>query len=383
MSDLTRQHTPNATALNLAALALMAIGIVMVFSTSVSLDGPLLSDPAWRTPGVRQAIYVFLAVTVLVAVSWMPYQWWRLGRSDQRSLSTAIAAVAVVCLTLTLIPGIGIERNGARRWLGAFGLSFQPSELAKLATIVFLAAYLTSGRPIHRFWRGLMPACAVVGLTVLLVGLEDFGTAALLAALAAAMLAVGGARIRHLLLLAVPAAVGMAAMIVFWPYRLERLTSFVNIWADPSGKGYHAIQSLVSFASGGLTGRGLGNGIQKHGYLPEAQSDFIFSVIGEELGLLGVVAVIGLFAVILWQGRKIMLAATDPLGRLLAFGVTWLFGLQAIMNIAVVTVSVPTKGIALPLVSAGGSGLVLLGAAIGILLNVARQAREPACPVAR
>jgi cell division protein FtsW len=180
-----------------------------------------------------------------------------------------------------------------------------------------------------------------------------------------------------------PAAAGMTAMIAFWPYRLERLTSFVNIWADPAGKGYHAIQSLVSFASGGLTGRGLGNGIQKHGYLPEARSDFIFSVIGEELGLLGVVAVIGLFAVILWQGRKIMLASPDPLGRLLAFGVTWLLGLQAAMNIAVVTVSVPTKGIALPFVSAGGSGLLLLGAAIGILLNVARQTREPACPVAR
>jgi len=383
MSDLTGQHTPNATALNLAALALMAIGIVMVFSTSVSLDGPLLSDPAWRTPGVRQAIYVLLAVTVMVAVSRAPYQWWRLGRSDQRSLSTAITVIAVVCLALTLIPGIGIERNGARRWLGAFGFSFQPSEVAKLATIVFLAAYLTSERPIHRFWRGLMPACGVVGLTVLLVGLEDFGTAALLAALAAGILVVGGARIRHLLLLAVPAAAGMAAMIAFWPYRLERLTSFRNIWADPSGKGYHAIQSLVSFASGGLTGRGLGNGIQKHGYLPEARSDFIFSVIGEELGLLGVVAVIGLFVVILWQGRKIMLAADDPLGRLLAFGIIWLLGLQAIMNIAVVTASVPTKGIALPFVSAGGSGLVLLGAAIGILLNVARQAREPACPVAR
>ena len=383
MSDLTRQDTPNATALNLAVLALMAIGIVMVFSTSASLDRPLLSDPTWRTPGVRQAIYVLLAVTVMAAASWLPYQWWRLSRENWRSLSTALTAVAVVCLVLALIPGVGIERNGARRWLGEFGVSFQPSELAKLAAVVFPAAYLTSGRAIHQFWRGLMPLCASVGLIVLLVGLEDFGTAALLAALAAGMLAVGGTRIRHLLLLAVPSAAGMVAMVVFWPYRLERLTSFLDIWADPAGKGYHAIQSLVSFASGGLTGRGLGNGIQKYGYLPEAQSDFIFSVIGEELGLLGVIAVIGLFVVILWQGRKIMFAATDPLGRLLAFGIIWLLGLQAVMNIAVVTVSVPTKGIALPLVSAGGSGLVLLGAAIGILLNVARQSREPACPVAR
>jgi len=383
MSDLTRQDTPNATALNLAVLALMAMGVVMVFSTSASLDRPLLSDPAWRTPGVRQALYVLLAVTVMAAASWMPYQRWRLSRDRWWSLSTALAMVTTICLALTLIPGVGIERNGARRWLGVFGLSFQPSELAKLATVISLAAYLTSSRALHRFWRGLMPPCAAIGLTVLLVGLEDFGTAALLAALAAGMLAVGGARVRHLLLLAGPAAAGLAAMVIFWPYRLDRLTSFVNIWADPAGKGYHAIQSLVSFASGGLTGRGLGNGIQKYGYLPEAQSDFIFSVIGEELGLLGVVAVIGLFVVILWQGRKIMLAAGDPLGRLLTFGVTWLLGLQAVMNIAVVTVSVPTKGIALPLVSAGGSGLVLLGAAIGIVLNVARQAREPACPAAR
>lgn len=229
------------------------------------------------------------------------------------------------------------------------------------------------GERIRRFWTGLLPMLLMLAVVAGLVGIEDFGTGALLALVGACILLAAGAKVWHLALTAMPGAVGLAYLIVAKPYRLERLKAFLDPFADPQGSGYHQVQSLITIASGGWWGQGLGAGIQKYGYLPEGRTDFIFAVICEELGLVGGIAVLGLFAVLLWSGRRAMLQAHTEFGRLLALGVTLTVGFQAAMNVAVVTVSIPTKGIGLPLVSAGGSGVMLFGVLIGLMINVARH----------
>ena len=377
MATLTCKQRANPAALTVTVFALMAIGVVMVFSASASLRTNPLGDTLLAHSGVRQAIFVLPALAAMGLASRIPYRWWRLEPGRWHSPAVLLTVLTTVAVAATLIPGVGVERNYARRWLSVSGVSVQPSELAKLATVVFLAGYMTSGRSLRAFRSGLLPACAVIAVLMTLVGVEDFGTAALLGMVAGGMLLAGGARVTHLAALSVPAMVGAAGMIAIRPYRLERLVSFRDIWADASGSGCHAIQSLVAVATGGWFGAGLSNGIQKYGYLPEARSDFIFAIICEELGLIGAACVVGLFVVLIWQGRRTMLVCDDTHGRLLAFGLTWLIGLQAAMNVAVATVSVPTKGIALPFVSAGGSGLITLAAAMGLLISVARQAKEP------
>ena len=209
----------------------------------------------------------------------------------------------------------------------SFGLSFQPSELAKLAIVVFLAAFLSSsaGR-IRSFWKGLLPACMAIGLIVSLVGKEDFGTGALLALVGGMMVVVAGAKWRHLMVFRDSSHFGIGVPgSASRPYRVERLMVFRNIWADPQGAGYHPVQSLVTIASGGLFGRGLGSGVQKYGYLPESRSDFIFSVICEESGMIGALVVISLFLLLMWFGWRTVRLSHSSYGRLLAFGVTSMF----------------------------------------------------------
>ncbi|MCH7813080.1 MAG: FtsW/RodA/SpoVE family cell cycle protein [Planctomycetes bacterium] len=359
----------------LAAAALLTIGVVTVASASASLDASIWRAEFWKTTFGRQAILAVVALCVLLLVSTMGPQWlgWRPKRRLQPVL--LLLGATVVCLVLVLVPGIGLERNGARRWLhlgGTVGFGFQPSEPAKVALVVFLAAYL-SGRQrlLERFFKGVLPAALAVGVCVALIGPEDFGTAALLAAVGGLILLIGGVRFWHLLYLAIPALAAFAGLLMAKPYRLKRLTAFMDIWADPQGVGYHPVQSLITLASGGWFGRGLGGGVQKYGYLPESRTDFIFAVWCEETGLLGALVVLLLFGTLLILGLRAVWAARTTFERLLAAGVTLLVTLQALLNIAVVTVWAPTTGIALPLVSAGGSGLVCLGAAIGLLAGVA------------
>ncbi|MFQ5428944.1 MAG: FtsW/RodA/SpoVE family cell cycle protein [Phycisphaerae bacterium] len=374
MLRVDSQPSPTSTTITIAASALLGLGIVMVFSAGASLSAPPLTEHPLRNPSVRQAGFTLAALTTMLMVGLCPYDSWRIRR---RSFFQPV----LLLLLLILVPGIGESRHGARRWLplgpAGLGLGFQPSEVAKLALVLFLAAFCSRiGDRIRSFWLGFLPAVAVIGTIVGLVGVEDFGTAALLAVVGVSILLAGGARPWHLLLLSLPAVGGVVTLIAMKPYRLARLTSFLHPEADPQGAGYHQIQSLVTIASGGWWGRGLGAGIQKYGYLPEGRTDFIFAVICEELGIVGGIAVIALFGVLLWQGRRAMQRAPNEFGRLLALGVTLMIGLQAAMNVAVVTVSVPTKGIGLPLVSAGGTGVVLFSILIGLLVNVARR-RSP------
>jgi len=378
MTTLVYQPTRSSTTIGVVAAALMAMGVVMVFSTTASLETPSAARVALRDPAVKQALFTVMALVVVLATSMIPTEFWRLrgGSIWQPAVMLLLAAIALCAVVL--VPGIGTVRNGARRWLSlgssAMGLGFQPSELAKLAVVIFLAAYGASrGERMRSFWRGLLPGMLMVGVPAALVGKEDFGTAAMIGAVGVAMLLTAGARWWQMGLCALPGVAGMVGLVWFEPYRMQRLMSFRNIWDDPLGKGYHQVQSLMTIASGGWWGLGLGNGVQKYGYLPEARTDFIFAIICEELGLIGGAAVIGLFLVLVWQGRRAMLNAPDGLRQLIAFGATLTIGMQAAMNIAVVTVSVPTKGISLPLVSAGGSGVIFLGALLGTLVSAAKR----------
>lgn len=382
MLGIQSRPTACSTMICIVALALLSLGVVMVFSASASLTAPSITENVWKNVAVRQAAYSLAALVVLLMTGLCPHEAWRIRPRGVFQPSVYLMALTMTVLALVLV--VGEERHGAKRWLSlgppSLGLGFQPSEVAKLAEVIFLAGYAAViGPRIRKFWFGLLPALCVLGLTCALVGKEDLGTAVLLASVGGCILLGAGARIWHMILLSLPGVAGFIYLIKEEPYRIGRLTSFMDPYADPLGKGYHQIQSLITIASGGWWGRGLGCGIQKYGYLPEGRNDFIFAVICEELGIVGGLAVIALFGALLWHGRKAVLSASTEFGRLLALGATLTIGLQGAMNIAVVTVSIPTKGIALPLVSAGGSGVILLGFLVGLLVNVARA--RPAAPM--
>ena len=372
----------NPVAIVAIAGALMAVGSVMTVSAAAAnTDRAILGWAFWEYPAVRQLVFVAGGLCAMLVMMAIPYRLWAAGRGF---LSKVVLGIAVLACAAVLVPGVGVEVNGARRWLqfgpSSFGLRLQASELVKIAMPIFLACWLTVGTDIRLFWRGFVPAIGALGLGVGIVGIEDFGTAALIMGVGGCLLVVGGARWLHLSMLVVPTILAFGALLFSKSNRIERLLTFMDIWRDPEGSGYQVIQSLCTIANGGWWGAGVGQGFVK-GYLPEARNDFIFAVICEELGVIGAVGVIALLIALIWQGRKSSLYCSDPMGRLLALGITLTIGLQAAMNIAVVTVSVPTKGISLPLVSAGGSGAVFLGAFVGILANIARHAdREQATP---
>jgi cell division protein FtsW len=290
-----------------------------------------------------------------------------------------VVLVVVALLVLVVIPGIGIYRLGARRWLGAGPLQFQPSEFAKFAFIIFMADYLERNqREISSFWRGLLPALMVLGLFFALIMLEpDLGTSLTLAGTGALMLFAAGAELSHLGGLGLVGAVGVFILARIDPERWSRITTFLDPWNPKISQdaGYQIIQALLAFGSGGLFGVGLGRSRQKFFYLPERHTDMIFAILGEELGLIGSCLVLVLFFAFAWRGYRIAVQAPDRFTSLLAAGVTSLITLQAAMNIAVVTASIPSTGIPLPFLSYGGSSLLITLSGVGILLGVSRYSR--------
>jgi len=280
-----------------------------------------------------------------------------------------------VGLVLVLVPGIGVERGGARRWLGFGPLSLQPSELAKIALVLYLAHSLVKKRErVTTFTLGVLPHCLVGGAVAGLALLEpDFGTAVLAGGVLVCMLFVGGVPARYLLAPAVAAVPALAFLVMREPYRLKRVLAFLDPELDPLGINFQLKQSFIAFGSGGVWGVGLGESRQKMFYLPEAHTDFIYSVVGEELGLAGAVLVLGLFAIVGVRGFRIALRHPDPFASLLAFGLTLSLVLQAVVNVGVVLGCLPTKGLALPFVSYGGSAMMASLVQIGMLLALARE----------
>lgn len=363
--------------LELAVVALLGLAVLMVNSAGARVGVPGHTGDAGLVAGVmgvltgRAVIYAVLAVGVMLLASRINVRQLFAVRGWTNPLSLIVVG-ALLLAALTLVPGMGKSVNGASRWLylgpRSWGLSFQPSELVKWVMVLAIAWWCARRRGLmHRFRYGLVPPLMLLGIACLIVVVEDLGTAALIGLVAACMLIAGGARLRHLAWVVPIGLVGLVAAMLHSPYRIKRLTAFLDPWADPAGSGYHPIQSMLAVSQGGLTGSGLGNGIQKFGYLPEDTTDFIFAVICEELGIMGAAVVVSLFLVILWVGLGIVRDCKDTFGRLVGLGVLLTVGLQAAINIAVVVAVVPTKGIALPLVSSGGTGWIMTAFALGLV----------------
>ncbi|MBN2137898.1 MAG: cell division protein FtsW [Sedimentisphaerales bacterium] len=362
---------------------LMAIGTVFVFSASADIGRELNLHKFYDYPGLRQILFFPVACLVLFTAAAFDYRKLRLTNGWFKSPLPYLLLVSIALLIIVLVPSVGARINNARRWLriaaGPFNVSFQPSELAKWVIIAFLAASLDAfGAEIRLFFKRFLPICCVVGLVVGLIVIEDVGTAALISLLAFLMLVIAGARWWHVLSPLPIAVAGFVYVLIHSPARMARISAFLNPekWADSVG--YQANQSLTALGSGGMLGKGLGGGICKYGHLPEDTTDFIFAIIGEELGFVGNAAVILLFILFMWLGILIVVRCRDRFGQLLAGGILLAIGIQAALNIGVVTVVLPTKGIPLPFVSAGGTSMLLSSAAVGILLSIARQT-QPKC----
>jgi len=364
-SAKTRSGPIEYSLLLTATLCLLAFGVVMVFSASstTSLLGES-GDGAYYLK--RTALYGIVGLVVLRVLA-------ARGVRVIRALTPVILAVALFLCLVVLVPGVGIEVNGARRWLGAGLFQVQPSELLKLALVLY-GAHLLATRPKMISGIGsMMPLLSVVGLACALVVVEpDLGTAMIACVAAAAMLIAAGARVREIALLFGVLALVVGLAVAIEPYRMDRLTGFIDPGSDPSGSGFQSIQAKIALGSGGLFGVGLGESLQKAFYLPEAHTDMIAAVIGEELGIVGIGALVGLFGLFAYAGLRIAQRARDRYGKLLAAGLTSLVVVQAVINLFAVLGLAPLTGVPLPFVSYGNSSMLVMLAAVGLLLNVAR-----------
>ena len=350
-----------------AVATLVGIGVIMVYSASAIVAADRFGDPWFFLR--KQLFWAGLGAIGLWAALRMDYR--RLER-----LVVPLLALSLVLLVLVLVPPFGQNINGTRRWLRVGPMSFQPVELAKFSLVLYLASFLARREAeIGRFRRGLLPvlltAGALAGLTIVQ---PDLGNSIALLVLALGLAYLAGARVAHMALIAGLALPVVGLLIALKPYRWRRMVAFMNPWDDPQGAGFQIIQSFLALGSGGWTGRGLGESKQKLFYLPEPYTDFIFAIIGEELGLIGAIAVIAVFAVVIWRGLRVGLRAPDPFGGYLALGLTLLLATQTIVNIGVVTGALPTKGLPLPFVSFGGSALLTTMFSAGVLLNISQHA---------
>jgi cell division protein FtsW len=349
------------------ALVLLSAGVVMVYSASAIVAADRFRDP-----------YFFLKKQLFWAVLGAAALWGAL-RLDYRRLEKVVLPLLLVAgglLVLVLVPPFGQTINGTRRWLRLGPVSFQPVELAKLALVLYLAAFLSRRRDEgDDFWRGFVPPLAVAGgMAGLVLVQPDLGNCLTLLALTLALLFLAGRRLRHLAFILLPALPLVALAVYSAPYRLRRITAFLDPWSDPRGSGFQIIQSWLALGSGGLFGRGIGGSQQKLFYLPESHTDFIFAIVGEELGFVGAAAVVALFTVFVWRGLRVGLRAPEPFGAYLALGITVLVATQTLLNLGVVTGLLPTKGLPLPFLSFGGSALLVTMLSTGVLLNISQQA---------
>lgn len=351
----------------LCVLGLLAIGVLMIYSASSYLSIQQSADPLWLFR--KHLIFVVASVVTLCAFSMFNYQ--RL--LEPRTLWAMVGVTVALLLLVLVCPPI----NGARRWIRVGSISFQPSELAKLVAILFFADFLTRRQDkVRTFQHGFLPSVLIAGgLCALIVAERDLGTPVLLFCVLSAVMLAGGVHHAYILIMAGGGASAVYLLIRLFQFRMERIWAFLDPWQYPETAGYQVIQSMVAIHAGGPTGVGLGLGLQKHGFLPAHTSDFIFALIGEELGAIGCGIVVVLCGLLLAGGLKVIRNAPDLRSALVAVGIVTSIGLQAIIHMGVVTCLFPTKGIALPFVSAGGSSMLLAAAGVGILLNIASQSR--------
>ncbi|MGZ8382677.1 MAG: putative lipid II flippase FtsW [Nitrospira sp.] len=362
----TPKRVPVDPALLAVTLVLALVGVVMVFSASAVVAGSRFHDPWYFLK--RQLAWLAAGLLVMHLVAKIDYTLWR-------KLSIPLLLMTTVLLVLVLVPSLGSAAKGARRWLHVGPINIQPAELTKFVVVIYVAAYVSKKQDqLTQFARGLLPPLIVLGLLSGLILLEpDLGTVVVMGLVVVTLLFLGGARIKHLGLLSLCALPAVAALIFGSSYRRQRLMTFLSPWKNASDSGFQITQSFLAFGSGGPFGVGLGEGKQKLFFLPEAHTDFVLALVGEELGLVGSVAIVLLFGLFVLKGFQIAGRARDPFGRHLAMGITMLVGMQALVNAGVVTGLLPTKGLTLPFVSYGGSSLVANLFGVGILLSISRD----------
>jgi len=362
---ITEKNSPDLI-LFITVIILVAIGICMVFSSSFIMAYKWYGDSYYFLK--KQILYAIIGLAVFIFSTYFDYH-------NYKKFTLPVLFISIILLCMVFVPGIGRAAGGARRWVKIEFFSLQPSEIAKFALILYMAESLTRkhSKEIQTFIKGILPSLIILAVMFLLILNEpDFSTALIILGIAFIMLFIGGTKIIQLFTLVI-AAVPMGILVLLREeYRKVRLLSFLNPWKDPLDSGFHIIQSLLALGSGGISGIGLAESRQKFFYLPDQHTDFIFSIIGEELGFIGTVLIIVLFIILLWRGFKIAVDSTDQFGTLFAAGITAMLAFQCIINIGVVTKMIPTTGITLPFISYGGSSLIVSMFCAGILLNISQ-----------
>ncbi|MGR3763770.1 stage V sporulation protein E [Rossellomorea sp. NS-SX7] len=363
-----KKSTPDFI-LIIVTLTLLAVGLIMVYSASAVWADYKFDDSFFFAK--RQMLFAAVGVFAMFFIMNVEYWTWK-------NWAKVLIIICFVLLVLVLIPGIGVLRNGSRSWIGVGAFSIQPSEFMKLAMIAFLAKYLSENQKyITSFRKGVLPSLLLVFSAFGMIMLQpDLGTGTVMVGTCVVMIFISGARVMHFAWLGIAGLAGFAALVLSAPYRIKRITSFLDPWEDPLNSGFQIIQSLYAIGPGGLFGLGLGESRQKFFYLPEPQNDFIFAILAEELGFIGGTFVLLLFSLILWRGVRIALGAPDLFGSFLAVGIVSMIAIQVMINVGVVTGLMPVTGITLPFLSYGGSSLTLMLMAVGVLLNISRYSRH-------
>lgn len=353
--------------ITLLVLALVTFGCIMVYSASYYSANYHYGNKYFFL--IKQIMGVVMGIVALIFFTFFDYhllkkfKWW-------------IIAISFVLLVLVFVPGLGMESYGAKRWVSILGFSIQPSEIAKFALVIFTAGYMSDNHDKVKTLKGLLPVLIVGGLMCVLIMLEpSMSVTMCIAFVTLFMLIIGGMSKKHTLMFSIPAGAVVPVLIAIEPYRLRRLLAFIDPWASPQGEGFQLIQSLYSLGDGGLFGVGLFNSRQKYLFLPFAESDFILSIIGEEIGFVGVTLLMLVFFILVYKLLRVALEAKDRFGTMLVSGVAFIIAVQTLLNIAVVTGSIPPTGLPLPFISSGGTSVMVFMAGIGICLNVLRQSK--------
>ena len=344
-------------------------GLLMIYSASYVWAEYKFDDPYKFVK--TQALFLLLGYILIIITLKVPY-------TKYLSKANLIFGVCFLLLILVLIPGIGTVRNGSRSWFGIGGFGVQPSEFAKLGMIIFTSKYLAfNEKALKDIKKGVLPILGVLMLVFGLIMLQpDFGTGVIIVISIIALLFVSGVKMGFFIKMGFLGLLGVVGLIIMAPYRMKRIVSFLNPWSDPLGSGFQIIQSLYAIGPGGLLGLGLGNSIQKHFYLPEPQTDFIFAIISEEFGFVGVLIVASLFLIIIYRGFRIAIHCENKFGKYLAFGITFQLAFQALLNLMVVVGLIPVTGVTLPFLSYGGSSLLITMLSMSILLNISKYNYE-------
>lgn len=350
----------------ISVIALSLFGILMIFSSSYVWAEYKFNDPLKYVK--HQSLFFLIGIILMFLVIKLDYR-------KLLEKSNIILIISLILLILVIIPGIGSIRNGSRSWFGIGSFGIQPSEAAKIGLIIYAAKYLSNNEKIlDKIIKGVLPLLFIVGLVFFLIMLQpDFGTGVIIVMSIIGLLFISGVKISFFLKIGLIGILGVVGLIIIAPYRMERILSFLNPWSDPLGSGFQIIQSLYAIGPGGLFGFGFLNSRQKHFYLPEPQTDFIFSIISEEFGFMGILIVTTLFLIIIIRGIKIALNANNLFSKYLAFGIVFQISIQTLLNLMVVVGLIPVTGVTLPFLSYGGSSLLISMISIGILLNISKK----------